>query len=119
MMRQSVLAMALLLLGSTAHAGGLNKDQSFKNMPSFYYFMKGKSSHPELKAYIKELQELHAERGNITAHILAHSHDDVGWLKTVDEYFTGQNDDVVHASVENIISTVIQNLLDNPDRRFT
>ncbi len=117
-MRYSSLALALLLLGSVS-AGGLNKDQSFKNKPSFKYYMRGKSSHPELKEYIKDLQKLHAERGNITAHILAHSHDDVGWLKTLDEYFTGQNDDVVHASVENIISTVVQNLLDNPERRFT
>ena len=119
-MLHKALTIALLLLGSTqVLPGGRNKDQSFKNLPSFQYYMRGKSSHPELKAYIKDLEKLHADRGNITAHILAHSHDDVGWLKTVDEYFTGENDDVVHASVENIISTVIQNLLDNPDRRFT
>jgi hypothetical protein len=26
----------------------------------------------------------------ITVHVCPHSHDDVGWLKTVDEYFYGE-----------------------------
>lgn len=29
--------------------------------------------------------------GPLTIHIVPHSHDDVGWLKTVDEYFDGLN----------------------------
>ena len=24
-------------------------------------------------------------------HMIAHTHDDIGWLKTIDEYFTGSN----------------------------
>lgn len=27
----------------------------------------------------------------IYVHLIPHSHDDVGWLKTVDQYFTGSN----------------------------
>jgi hypothetical protein len=47
----------------------------------------------------------------LTVHVIPHSHDDVGWLKTVDEYFTGANYDTQIADVEIIIDTVIKNLL--------
>jgi len=30
----------------------------------------------------------------LTVHLVPHSHDDVGWLKTVDEYFTGMNNSI-------------------------
>jgi hypothetical protein len=30
---------------------------------------------------------------NYTVHIVPHSHDDVGWRKTLDEYFDGANSD--------------------------
>ena len=111
-MLHKALAIALLLLGSTqVLAGGRNKDQSFKNLPSFQYYMRGKSSHPELKAYIKDLQKLHADRGNITAHILAHSHDDVGWVNTPDEYYDQR--------VSQILTSVVEALLENPSRKFS
>jgi lysosomal alpha-mannosidase len=43
--------------------------------------------------------------------IIPHTHDDVGWLSTVDEYYIQQ--------VQFILDTTTQALLDNPARKFT
>lgn len=32
--------------------------------------------------------------GKLNVHLVAHSHDDVGWLKTVDQYFVGSNNSI-------------------------
>jgi len=55
----------------------------------------------------------------LTIHVVPHSHDDVGWLKTVDEYFDGQNREVQWADVHVELSTIIDALLDNPERKFS
>lgn len=52
-------------------------------------------------------------------HLIPHTHDDVGWLKTVDEYFTGSHDTTARAGVELILDTVIHELIKDPKKRFT
>jgi hypothetical protein len=47
----------------------------------------------------------------LVAYVVPHSHDDPGWLKTSDDYYT-QN-------VEAILTSVTQALLKNPNRTFT
>jgi len=37
---------------------------------------------------------------HLTVHMVPHSHDDVGWQKTYDEYFTGMEQKIAHARVE-------------------
>ncbi|CAF5105650.1 unnamed protein product, partial [Rotaria sp. Silwood1] len=54
----------------------------------------------------------------LNVHIVPHTHDDVGWLKTVDQYYYGARNDIQHAAVQHILDSVIQSLLENPDRRF-
>ncbi|PRP80616.1 hypothetical protein PROFUN_11559 [Planoprotostelium fungivorum] len=54
----------------------------------------------------------------LDVHIIAHSHDDVGWLKTVDEYYTGFNQSIQDAGVQYILDAVTSALEDDPDRRF-
>ena len=44
---------------------------------------------------------------NITVHLIPHSHDDVGWLKTVDEYYYGSRQDIQWAGVQYTIDTVV------------
>ncbi|PRP76241.1 hypothetical protein PROFUN_15308 [Planoprotostelium fungivorum] len=48
---------------------------------------------------------------SIEIYLVPHSHDDVGWLRTIDEYYS--------ASVETILDTVTSALHENPDRKFT
>jgi hypothetical protein len=55
----------------------------------------------------------------LTVHLIPHSHDDVGWLKTVDEYYSGTDYDIQRANVEMIITNVINELLKDPKKRFS
>ena len=56
--------------------------------------------------------------GTINVHILPHTHDDVGWLKTVEEYYQGTASEVQIASVRPILDTVIESLSKSPKRKF-
>lgn len=51
-------------------------------------------------------------------HMVPHSHDDMGWVKTVDQYYSGSNSASQHASVKNILDSVIAELPKDPKRRF-
>ena len=46
----------------------------------------------------------------LQVHIVPHSHDDVGWLKTIDQYATGMNNTIFHASTNSILDTVVDEL---------
>ena len=60
-----------------------------------------------------------SDDGVLNVHIVPHTHDDVGWLKTVEEYFYGLNQTIQHAHVQSIITTVMEALLANPNRTFS
>ena len=55
----------------------------------------------------------------LNIHVVPHTHDDVGWLKTVDEYYFGLNNTIQHVSVKDILDSVVQALMENPSRTFT
>jgi lysosomal alpha-mannosidase len=54
----------------------------------------------------------------INVHIVPHSHDDVGWVKTVDQYYSGTNSSIEEASVQFILDTVVEELWRDDSRRF-
>ncbi|XP_042500281.1 alpha-mannosidase At3g26720-like isoform X2 [Macadamia integrifolia] len=54
----------------------------------------------------------------INVHLVPHSHDDVGWLKTVDQYYSGANNSIRGACVQNVLDSVIQALLADKNRKF-
>lgn len=58
------------------------------------------------------------KEGMINVHLVPHTHDDVGWLKTVDQYYYGAKTKIQNAGVQYILDSVIQELLKDPSRRF-
>ena len=66
-----------------------------------------------------ELPQRKNQDVHLKVHIVPHTHDDVGWVKTVDEYFTGADAGRSHANVNLILTEVIDQLLLDPKKRFT
>ena len=54
----------------------------------------------------------------INIHLVAHTHLDVGWLKTVDQYYYGLKTEIARAGVQYSIDTIVRSLIENPERRF-
>ena len=64
--------------------------------------------------------ESYPENGpNLTVHLIPHSHDDVGWLKTVDDYYYGARMDIAFAGVQYTIDNVVTELTDHPEYKFS
>ncbi|MFS7971359.1 putative alpha-mannosidase [Helianthus anomalus] len=57
-------------------------------------------------------------KGKLNVHLVAHTHDDVGWLKTVDQYYVGSNNSIQGACVQNVLDSTIQALLADKNRKF-
>ncbi|KAK6922587.1 Glycosyl hydrolases family 38, C-terminal beta sandwich domain [Dillenia turbinata] len=56
--------------------------------------------------------------GKLNVHLVPHTHDDVGWLKTIDQYYVGSNNSIQGACVENVLDSVVSSLLRDPNRKF-
>ena len=56
--------------------------------------------------------------GLLNVHLVPHSHDDVGWLKTVDQYYVGSNNSIQGACVMNTLDSVVDALARDPGRKF-
>ncbi|UJR17842.1 hypothetical protein I4U23_004741 [Adineta vaga] len=52
------------------------------------------------------------QSNKLNVHNVPHTHNDVSWLKTIDQYYYARN------NIQHILDSVIQALTENPDRRF-
>lgn len=57
-------------------------------------------------------------KDKLNVHLVCHTHNDVGWLKTVDQYFYGANQSIQRAGVQYILDSVVQSLQHDPKKRF-
>lgn len=56
--------------------------------------------------------------GKLNVHLVPHSHDDVGWLKTIDQYYLGTNNTIQGACVQAILDSIVPALLADKNRKF-
>lgn len=54
----------------------------------------------------------------LNVHLVPHSHDDVGWLKTIDQYYVGSNNSIQGACVQNVLDSVVMSLRRDRNRKF-
>ncbi|KAL8544290.1 hypothetical protein ACS0TY_004722 [Phlomoides rotata] len=54
----------------------------------------------------------------LNVHLVPHTHDDVGWLKTVDQYYVGSNNSIQGACVQNVLDSLIPALIADKNRKF-
>ncbi|XP_010246825.1 PREDICTED: alpha-mannosidase isoform X2 [Nelumbo nucifera] len=68
--------------------------------------------------YIKYNTGAGIVEGKLNVHLVPHSHDDVGWLKTIDQYYVGSNNSIQGACVECVLDSVVESLRRDPNRKF-
>jgi hypothetical protein len=57
----------------------------------------------------------------LNVHIVPHTHNDVGWQRTLEQYYFGLNNSIQNtgAGVHAVLDTMVEALLENPSRTFT
>jgi len=55
----------------------------------------------------------------INVHIVPHTHDDLGFVKTLDDYYYGTDQSNTWAAVYPIFPAILKELMDDPTKTFT
>ena len=71
-----------------------------------------------LLAVLCSLLASHRPTAALTVHLVPHTHDDVGWLKTFEQYYVGLNNSLQQAGVQYILDSTVAALIANPNRKF-
>lgn len=77
---------------------------------------KQKDKHPYKKCGYESCPEIDPDK-NIHVHLVPHSHDDMGWLKNIDEYYYGIKNNIQRAGVQYILASVVKELYWDPEKR--
>ena len=70
----------------------------------------------ECKGYEEKCPEIDPMK-KLHVHIVPHSHDDMGWLKNIDEYYYGMKSTIQRAGVQYILDSVIKELYWDPEKK--
>jgi hypothetical protein len=54
----------------------------------------------------------------IEVHLISHSHDDLGWYTTAQEYYEGGGNDFFNYCVRDIITNVVEELIKDPSKTY-
>jgi len=88
-----------------------------------YMHVSGDRLDPYLVAPMVSAREAAVKAGDdvpkLTIHLVPHTHDDIGWLKTVDGYYSGVDQETAVANVSEILDTVVAALLLDETKVFT
>ncbi|EFO28369.2 hypothetical protein LOAG_00101 [Loa loa] len=58
------------------------------------------------------------EKDVLNIHLICHTHDDPGWIKTIDQYYYGSQKEKTATGVQYILNTVMDELEKDENRRF-
>ncbi|XP_058821191.1 lysosomal alpha-mannosidase-like isoform X3 [Topomyia yanbarensis] len=105
-----LLILGIVIVGTVAHPGRFGGGNPVKK--------NGEWDHAQKEAKCGYESCPVARKDMLNLHLVPHTHDDVGWLKTVDQYYYGSKTSIQRAGVQYILDSVIEALLHNPERKF-
>ena len=77
------------------------------------------TTHGHSSQFFESIKEKSQKEGKLYIHVIPHTHDDVGWLKTPDQYYSGDDDYYQRAGVQYVLNGIYDELMKDSDKKFT